>query len=59
AFVVTALIIVAFALVALLQFSTAGDQSNLMKRIYLATRKGFYFNDYLNRIAGAYRRVSN
>ncbi|MEL6301486.1 MAG: NADH-quinone oxidoreductase subunit L [Pseudomonadota bacterium] len=59
ALVVTALIIVAFALVALLQFSTAGDQSNLMKRIYLATRKGFYFNDYLNRIAGAYRRVSN
>ena len=57
--VVTSLLIAAFALVALLQFSTVGEQSNFMKRIYLATRKGFYFNDYLNRLAGAYRRVSN
>ncbi|MEL7297250.1 MAG: proton-conducting transporter membrane subunit [Pseudomonadota bacterium] len=56
--VITALLLIGFAIVSWLQFIAPRTQSRWFKRLYVALRNGLYINDFSNRFAGVYRRVS-
>lgn len=56
---ITISLIILFSATALLQFSLTRIAGPRMHALFVAVRNGFYLNDYLNNLAGAYRRATH